>query len=285
MLSNNLRNIPTTLSNAGRFVEAMLQHPIFKGLFLKTPLSMVCILKRNEYIPFALIIIFSLGMLGCGHQHVPQPDDPSFAPVIPDIEAEPKPSNGSAYIDGYGLSLYQDMKAYRVGDILTVKLEEQTKASKEAKTDNKKEYNLTMDNPTIFGNANIRAKLAKILPFVNSETSSTLNNILNSTSEFKGSGDSGQNNSLTGDITVTIAQVLPNRNLVIRGEKWLTLNQGSEYIRLSGIVRPQDIGPNNQVVSTRIANARITYSGTGPIADSNTPGWLAKFFNSSVSPY
>lgn len=223
-------------------------------------------------------------MIGCAHQHVPTPDDPSFAPVIPDIAAEPKACDGSAYVDGYGLSLYQDMKAYRVGDILTVKLEEQTKASKDAKTKYKKEYNLNMASPTIFGNANVRAKIAKMLPFVNSETSATLNNILNSTSEFKGSGDSGQNNSLSGDITVTISQVLPNKNLVIRGEKWLTLNQGSEYIRLSGIVRPQDIGPNNQVVSTRIANARITYSGTGPVADGTKPGWLARFFN-SASPF
>jgi flagellar L-ring protein precursor FlgH len=234
----------------------------------------------SRYYNLLLIIILSLNLLGCGHQYVPRPDDPSFAPVIPDIAAVPQSSNGSAYVDGYGLSLYQDMKAYRVGDILTVKLKEETKASKDAKTNFKKSNSLQMDQPTILGNNNIRANIANLLPFVNSNTASTLQSILNSESEFKGAGDGSQNNSLSGDITVTISQVLPNKNLVIRGEKWLTLNQGAEYIRLSGIVRPQDIGPNNEVSSARIANARITYSGTGPVADSNKQGWLAKFFNS-----
>lgn len=232
-----------------------------------------------------ILLLCCLGLTGCGHQHTPKPDDPSFAPVIPDIAAEPIASNGSAYVDGYGLSLYQDMKAFKVGDILTVKLEEETKASKDAKTDYKKEYNYNMDNPTILGNNNIRADITHILPFINSHTSAKLNSILKSNSEFKGSGDSNQNNSLTGDITVTISQVLPNKNLVIRGEKWLTLNQGSEYIRLTGIVRPQDIDPNNQVKSTRIANARITYSGTGAMSDASKPGWLAKFFNSGAMPF
>lgn len=226
-----------------------------------------------------------LTITGCSGQYFPKPDDPLFAPVIPDIPPEPKASNGSTYIDGYGLSLYQDIKAYRVGDILTVRLVEQTKASKDAKTNFKKEYGLTVDNPTILGNNSVKSKLLQKLPLINSERTATLNNDLKSNSEFKGSGDSDQNNSLTGDITVTISQVLPNKNLVIRGEKWLTLNQGSEYIRLTGIVRPQDIDPNNQVVSTRIANARITYSGTGAVADANKAGWLARFFNSAMMPF
>ncbi len=236
-----------------------------------------------------VIIIASmmLPMFGCGHQYFPMPDDPRFAPVIPDIEAEPKPVGGSTYIDGYGLSLYQDMKAHRVGDIITVKLIEQTKANKGANVDYKKENTMSLGGAgasatNILGN-NIKTKIPGIL-HSKSTNPLTLNNAVNSTSKFKGNGSADQANSLAGDITVTIAQVLPNKNLVIRGEKWLTLNQGAEYIRLTGIVRPEDIGPDNEVVSTRIANARITYSGTGPLADSNKEGWLARFFNSAAFP-
>jgi flagellar L-ring protein precursor FlgH len=90
---------------------------------------------------------------------------------------------------------------------------------------------------------------------------------------------------LTGDITVTIAQVLANGNLVVRGEKWLTLNQGEEFIQISGIVRPADISPDNSVPSLRLADARITYSGKGQVANSNRPGWLNRFFSSVVWPF
>jgi flagellar L-ring protein precursor FlgH len=92
-------------------------------------------------------------------------------------------------------------------------------------------------------------------------------------------------NSLSGNITVTIHQVMPNGTMLVRGEKWLTLNQGDEYIRVSGLVRPQDIGPDNSIESTRLADARITYSGTGATHDANVMGWLARFFISPLWPF
>ena len=242
----------------------------------------------RQSVKFVISILMVVPIFGCAHQYYPAPDDPSFAPVIPDIAEEPKSVAGSAFIDGYGLSLYQDMKAHRVGDIITVKLVEETKASKDAKTNFKKTYTATTPNPTIFGKK-LKAKVPSILPLqASDDPQSSLPNLslsIDNENEFKGSGDGGQNNSLTGNITVTIAQVLPNKNLVIRGEKWLTLNQGSEYIRLTGVIRQQDIGPNNEILSNRIANARITYSGTGPLADVSKAGWLARFFNSGAWPF
>ena len=77
---------------------------------------------------------------------------------------------------------------------------------------------------------------------------------------------------------MTVAEVYPNGNLLVRGEKWLTLNQGEEFVQISGIVRPVDIAPDNSVPSFKVADARITYSGTGTLADSNRPGLLARFF-------
>ena len=92
-------------------------------------------------------------------------------------------------------------------------------------------------------------------------------------------------NSLNGNITVTVHQVLPNGVLIVRGEKWLTLNQGDEYIQVSGMVRPQDIGPDNTVESTKLADARISYSGTGAVHDTNVMGWLSRFFVSALMPF
>lgn len=103
--------------------------------------------------------------------------------------------------------------------------------------------------------------------------------------EFGGQGDSSQSNRLTGFITVTVIERLPNGNLVVAGEKQLTLNQGDETVRVSGVVRPSDISTNNVVPSFKVADAEITYGGKGFVADSNKMGWLARFFNSGWAPF
>jgi flagellar L-ring protein precursor FlgH len=101
---------------------------------------------------------------------------------------------------------------------------------------------------------------------------------------FKGAGQATQSNSLTGEISVTVAQVYPNGTMLVRGQKLLTLNRGDEYIRLSGLVRPDDVGSDNRVPSTRVADARIAYSGRGELARGSRQGWLQRFF-SVVSPF
>ena len=110
------------------------------------------------------------------------------------------------------------------------------------------------------------------------------NNIAHDRS-FDGSADADQSNSLEGNITVTVSEILPNGNLVVRGEKWITLNRGDEFIRISGIIRPEDIAPDNTIISTRLANAKISYSGKGELADSQQMGWLSRFFNGSYWPF
>ncbi|HEY1145949.1 MAG TPA: flagellar basal body L-ring protein FlgH, partial [Allosphingosinicella sp.] len=103
-------------------------------------------------------------------------------------------------------------------------------------------------------------------------------------SAFDGKGQATQSNALSGEISVTIAEVYPNGTMLVRGEKLVTLNRGDEYIRIAGIVRPEDITPDNRILSTRVADARITYSGTGEIARASRQGWLQRFF-SVVSPF
>ena len=112
-----------------------------------------------------------------------------------------------------------------------------------------------------------------------------LNNEIGIENEFEGSANASQQNSLNGSIAVTVSERLPNGNLLIRGEKLITLNQGQEFIRFSGIVRPVDIDFENTVPSTKVADARIIYSEDGILAHANEPGWLAKFFNSPWMPF
>lgn len=225
-----------------------------------------------------LLVAVSALLSACS-QNVPQPDDPAYAPVVPERFEFPEPSNGSIYQSASAVSLFTDTKASRLGDILTVVLQESTNASKTAETSITKDNTTNITNPTILGQAP-QFNAPGLVPLA-TNAGATLGFNLSSESDFEGESESDQSNSLQGDISVTVVDVYPNGNLLIRGEKWLSLNQGEEYIRLTGIVRPQDIGLDNSIQSTRIANARIAYGGTGATADSNRIGWLAKFFVSA----
>jgi flagellar L-ring protein precursor FlgH len=169
--------------------------------------------------------------------------------------------------------LFEDRKASRVGDILTVSLREQTNASKNSQTATAKTTEASLGNPTVFGRA------------LSKDGTPLFDGSLSGESSFDGAGSSSQSNSLLGDITVTVVQRLPNGNLRIRGEKWVTLNQGREFIRLSGIIRPDDIEPDNSLQSYRIADAQITYSSKGVLAAANRMGPISRFFNSVFHPY
>ncbi|MBA4748702.1 MAG: flagellar basal body L-ring protein FlgH, partial [Sphingopyxis sp.] len=102
--------------------------------------------------------------------------------------------------------------------------------------------------------------------------------------QFQGQGNAAQTNSLSGEITVTVAAVYPNGTMLVRGEKRLTLNRGDEWVQISGLVRAIDIGPDNRVASTRIADATIRFTGKGDIARASRQGWLQRFF-AMISPF
>lgn len=216
----------------------------------------------------------SLTLASCATFIPPQPNDPSFAPRYPTVPKPPVQNTGSLFKVSNNSLLFEDTKANQVGDIITVVLTESTDARKTADTELTKETSVALPNPTIAG---------RQITFDNGTKSFELG--VQGDLEFRGESDSEQSNQLNGTISVTVHEVLPNGNLYVRGEKWLTLNQGDEFIRISGILRPKDISAQNTVPSNRMANARIQYSGTGPIAESNTPGWLTRFFNSPWWPF
>jgi flagellar L-ring protein precursor FlgH len=209
--------------------------------------------------------------------------DPEFAAAMPAarVPTEQHPG-GSIYQPGHNLYLFEDAKARRIGDTLTIKLVEKTTAESSSSSSFDKESSTTIANPTILGSTP-QFGLPGALPLADTDNN-TLETSMGATSDFTGKGDNEQESKLIGDITVTVADVLPNGNLVVRGEKRVRINQGNEYVKLSGIVRPIDIGTDNSIPSTKVADATIIYNGDGQTASASKAGWLTRFFTSALSP-
>ncbi|MFQ6370305.1 flagellar basal body L-ring protein FlgH [Shewanella sp. YIC-542] len=222
-----------------------------------------------------LLTLLPLLFLGAcaSSQHKPIADDPYYAPVYPDDSSETAlVPTGSIYTNNRATALFSDLKAHRVGDIVTIELVESTQAKKSAGNQISKGSNLSV-NPLMAAGRNVTIN-GNSLDVGYSDSMDTAR-----------SADTDQSNSLSGEISANVIQVLGNGNLVVRGEKWITINNGDEFIRITGIVRPQDITTENTVQSPRVANARIQYSGTGTFADSQKVGWLSKFFMSDWWPF
>lgn len=223
---------------------------------------------------FAVAGFTSTALIAC---QIPQqyaevkPDDPRYAPVYSGASSLATAPSGSIYQAGRAVDLYQ-LRAYRVGDIITVNLNEATSASKSSNTAFSKANDSSVSDQTVAGNGFLG-------------TGITLNGSVSSSVDFSGEADAGISNNLQGSITVTVASVMPNGVLEVRGEKWLQLSRGSEYIRISGLIRREDINPDNSVDSTRVANVRMAYSETGELANANRASWLSRFFISDIWPF
>lgn len=214
----------------------------------------------------------------------PKPDDPYYAPVLPRTPLPAAQTNGAIYQAGFETNLYDDRKAYRVGDIITITLSERTQASKSAGSKMAKDSSTSIGLTSLFGGGVSADNPSSGLNPLDAARLS-LDASYSGTRETEGDSAADQSNSLSGSITVTVAEVLPNGILAVRGEKWLTLNTGDELVRIAGMVRADDIATDNTVSSTRVANARITYSGTGAFADASQPGWFDRFFMSPLFPF
>lgn len=166
------------------------------------------------------------------------------------------------------VSLTSDSRAYRVGDAVTVILQETTQASKRAGTSISKGSSIGISPLAALGKVYDKAAVD-----------------ITADRDFQGDATSTQQNALSGSLTVIVQEVLPNGLLRVAGEKNLMLNQGEEFVRLKGFVRAADVDSDNRVSSLRVANARIAYSARGALADANQPGWLTRFFNSPLMPF
>lgn len=178
-------------------------------------------------------------------------------------------NGGAIYSASTARPLFEDYRARRIGDTLTILINEKINASKKSAT--------TADREGTAEASLDEIKLGSMAIKGGSISAGTKNG-------FTGGGDSSSNNAFTGTISVTVIDVLPNGNLLISGEKQMGINQGSEFIRLSGVVDPMFINPGNTISSTRVADARLEYRGTGYLDESQTMGWLQRAFL-SVLPF
>lgn len=191
-----------------------------------------------------------------------------YAPSAP-VFVPPPPANGAIFQASQGYSaLYEGPRARRVGDPLTIVLVERMSAQKDVASKSGRDGNIGLTPPSA----------GPLSLFSPAEAAAS------GTQAFKGQGSASQSNSLTGEISVTVAEVYPNGTMLVRGQKQLQLNRGDEFVQVQGIVRIADIDLDNRVPSTRVADARITYTGKGDIQRQSRPGWLQRFF-AAVSPF
>jgi len=177
-----------------------------------------------------------------------------------------RPTGGSLWGDNTApVSLFQDAKASRVGDTVTVNIVENAQGTKSSETKTAKTSSLKTDTTALFGApANVTDRFSADTNFADS---------------YDGSGSIARSGTLTAYITTVVTDVLPNGNLVIAGQRDVTINAEQETITLSGIVRPEDIDHTNTVLSTHVADAVIEYSGRGVINDKQRPGWAMRILS------
>ncbi|CAB0151037.1 Flagellar L-ring protein [Pseudidiomarina piscicola] len=214
-----------------------------------------------------LAISIGLFLSGCAGAPAPivvEPYTPIEVPQRPEGQA-----NGAIFQAQQGyIPLFEDQRPRLVGDVITIVLDEQVNATKSSSSNASRISNVGVD---LEGLPDALDELAKYGFSVGSAN------------DFNGSGGSSASNQFSGIITVQVTQVLPNGNLRVRGEKQMAINQGTEFIRFSGIVNSRMISGQNTVLSTHVAEARLEYIGDGYIAGTQRMGWLQRFFN-YISP-
>ncbi|ABI56253.1 flagellar basal body L-ring protein FlgH [Alkalilimnicola ehrlichii MLHE-1] len=222
---------------------------------------------NHRLIKWLFMALAVTALAGCAGM----PDQAPKPLPLPEIAEPERQNNGAIYQAGGEQRLFEDRRSRRVGDVITVLFEENTDASKSNSSSMTKSSSAELPAPTVAGRGATRGGVP--LEFDAQADRS-----------FSGDGAADQSNQLTGTLTAIVTDTMPNGYLVIEGQKKLTLNQGAEYVTISGIVRPDDVGADNTVSSLRVANAQIAYTGTGALADSNRPGWLTRVFNSRWWP-
>lgn len=213
----------------------------------------------------AAILLLALPMVSHAKKDRLPPE--TFTPTNP-AGLVASPTNGAIFqVESYS-PLTSGSRASRPGDILTVMLVERMSATKSTSATTGRNGSIGLTPPTtgplsLFNPADIN---------------------MGGDQSFKGKGEAAQSNALSGEISVTVAAIYPNGTMLVKGEKLVTLNRGDEAVQFSGLVRVADINVDNRVPSTRVADARIRYTGKGELARASQQGWLQRFF-SRISPF
>ena len=208
------------------------------------------------------VIGLVLALQGCATEPVDMVlrPSPEFQPVYPLAADRQKIATGGIYSNRQSDAWFGRGRNYQIGDIITVLLSESTQAARTQNTDVSRQTKSSL--PT-----GANTQIGKLNPFLNGI------NLNDNTNSSKGAGTADQQASLTGSVAVTVVEILANGNLMIRGEKKLGLSEGTEVIQVSGVIRPEDVGPNSTVQSRRLANAQIAYRGSGDLANATKASW------------
>ncbi|AMX03185.1 flagellar basal body L-ring protein FlgH [Microbulbifer thermotolerans] len=216
------------------------------------------------------ITVAALIMLNAGCAYLPRSSVVSQEEWVSVPVPPPAKPNGAIYQADRGYRpLFEDRRPRMAGDLLTVVFNEQVSASKSAES-----------------NAN-RSGTGSLTSTVVPDGLESLTDYgfdIEGSNDFEGGGGASAENTFTGTMAVTVLEVLPNGNLRVRGEKQIVINQGTEYIRFSGIIDPREISSANTVLSTQVAEARIEYVGDGYIDEAQHMGWLQRLFL-NLSPF
>jgi len=188
-------------------------------------------------------------------------------------DSSPRPAEGSLWMDNGASTLFADLRAMRVGDTLTVDIVENTSSNIDANTKASRASSIDAGVSQIAGY--MRA-LEEANRHLNKDESGQLNGTLfkaDMTNTFDGKGSSDRSGQVTASIGAVVTELLPNGNLVIFGKRVMRVNNETQFITITGIVRATDIDPYNRIKSTEVADARIEYVGQGVLADKQRPGW------------
>jgi flagellar L-ring protein precursor FlgH len=210
------------------------------------------------------LLLLAIVAAGCASVAPVPVAPPRFAAVQPSEAPVARQPTGSIYNGVQSENWFGRGRNFQVGDVITVLLDERTQGSRSTSTNVSREAS---NNVVPSGMAGRLISGRAALGGLNLNEASTTS---------AGSGTADQAASLTGSLAVSVVEVLPNGNLVVRGEKQLSLSEGSEVIQVSGVIRPQDVSPNNTVLSRRLAHSQIAYRGSGDLASAAQPGWGTK---------
>ena len=209
-------------------------------------------------------IFWSFLLLTVGCSTVPPTNVHQPMTARPAPRFEMANGNGAIYQATSSRPLFEDRRARFVGDTITVKITESTTAS--SKSNNKLDR-ANSATASVSGLSKLPGKGLLGLD-LNAESANA----------FSGKGEAANNNIFTGNMTVTVIDVMPNGNLLVSGEKQLAIGREQEFVRVSGVINPSFVDAFNTVESSRIADARIEYKSSGQVADGMVMGWLARFF-------
>ena len=224
---------------------------------------------KEHLILFSLLI---LAVTGCGTLNMAkyQPEAPIASPPLPPT---PPPQDGSLWTGRQANGLVADARPTNVGDLVTISITETAKASEIADTNVSRDSGVKVGINSLFGISLPMKAFSDKTANVDTALEGTVGNATN------GQGKTERQSSFTSFLTARVIQVLPNQNLMIQGRRNLRINNETEVVMVTGIVRPQDIDRNNTVPSTKVAEARVTISGVGVVSDKQKVGWFQRIFD------